>query len=151
MRITVDEIEYQTAYFPFAQKKDGWYLQLPSGKDYYAFQEYNHDEAESILKFHIKEYMLEDDENLSGDAKDLKYDLMGMIQKVEKHPCIKCEKELSLFDVMHPNDGVVFRARGNYGSTVFDPMDGSYLEVLICDDCLIKHKSKFGGNGVIEK
>jgi hypothetical protein len=52
---------------------------------------------------------------------------------------------------MHPNDGVVFHARGNYGSTVFDPLDGTYLEVLICDDCLVEHKSKFGGNGVIEK
>lgn len=30
----------------------------------------------------------------------------------------------------------VFNAFGNYGSTMFDPMDGSYLEINICDECL---------------
>lgn len=33
-------------------------------------------------------------------------------------------------------DGTYFRTHGNYGSTVFDPMDGSYLDILICNPCL---------------
>ena len=60
--------------------------------------------------------------------------------------CIVCKMHLENFDngeVNHPKDAVVFIARGNYGSTVFDPMDGSYLEVNICDDCvkLARHDS----------
>lgn len=32
--------------------------------------------------------------------------------------------------------GTAFRIYGHYGSTVFDPMDGSSLEIVICDECL---------------
>ena len=28
------------------------------------------------------------------------------------------------------------RTYGHYGSTVFDPMDASYLEIVVCDPCL---------------
>lgn len=47
--------------------------------------------------------------------------------------CIKCEKQLqNISDGCHqPNDGLGFHTRGAYGSTYFDPMDGSYLEVTI--------------------
>lgn len=36
----------------------------------------------------------------------------------------------------------VFNAFGNYGSTMFDPMDSSYLEINICDECLETLKQK---------
>lgn len=58
-------------------------------------------------------------------------------------PCFKCGKELaSVFrDIgdasTMPNDAVIFTAQGNYGSTVFDPFDGSFLEINICDSCLV--------------
>lgn len=57
--------------------------------------------------------------------------------------CIVCNKEVENWDVypeeetqVHPIDGTVFRTYGHYGSTVFDPMDASYLEVVFCDECL---------------
>jgi len=53
--------------------------------------------------------------------------------------CIVCDKGLSnVFpDVENqPSGGVHFSSYGNYGSTVFDEVDGSYLEINICDDCM---------------
>lgn len=55
-------------------------------------------------------------------------------------PCIVCHTELS--DIgsgssNHASGGNAFRTMGQYGSTVFDPMDGSYLEVNICDKCIV--------------
>jgi hypothetical protein len=38
-----------------------------------------------------------------------------------------------------PAEGTAFQSQGHYGSTVFDPMDGSYIEINVCDDCLRKH------------
>lgn len=35
-----------------------------------------------------------------------------------------------------PLRGVAFASAGHYGSTVFDPMDGTVLEIAICDVCL---------------
>lgn len=57
--------------------------------------------------------------------------------------CIVCKMDMpSLLEgePNHPNGGVVFQARGNYGSTVFDPFDGSYLEINVCDTCLLTAK-----------
>lgn len=55
-----------------------------------------------------------------------------------KLTCIKCNKELkSCFDdAVQPLGGTAFRTYGHYGSTVFDPMDGSYLDIVVCDECL---------------
>jgi hypothetical protein len=39
-----------------------------------------------------------------------------------------------------PNDGLSFTSFGAYGSSFFDPMDGTYLEVTICDPCLAEHR-----------
>lgn len=43
-----------------------------------------------------------------------------------------------------PQGGVVFQSPGQYGSNIFDPMDGSLLEINVCDECLMtatkKHK-----------
>jgi hypothetical protein len=52
--------------------------------------------------------------------------------------CIKCEKQLKNFasDMHHPNDGLAFYTLGHYGSSYFDPMDGSFLELTICDECV---------------
>jgi len=61
--------------------------------------------------------------------------------------CIICKKTLegekgildknkfNYWDVLY--DGVTFKAAGNYGTTVFDPLhDESYLELYLCDECI---------------
>ena len=61
-----------------------------------------------------------------------------------KTNCIVCNAELENWDeaypedepTVHPIDGTAFRTYGHYGSTVFDPMDASYMEVVVCDPCL---------------
>ena len=61
-----------------------------------------------------------------------------------KTNCIICKREVENWDEaypedkpqIHPIDGTVFRTYGHYGSSVFDPMDASYLEVVFCDPCL---------------
>lgn len=58
--------------------------------------------------------------------------------------CIVCQSEVDNWDIAYPKDaiqvhpigGTVFRTYGNYGSTVFDPMNASYLEIVVCNDCL---------------
>lgn len=57
--------------------------------------------------------------------------------------CIICKTGIENWDVynssksvIHPINGTAFRTYGHYGSTVFDPMDGSFLEIVICDNCL---------------
>ena len=60
-----------------------------------------------------------------------------------KTNCIVCSIEVDNWDVVYPEDkpqvhpigGTLFRTYGHYGST-FDPMDASYLEVVVCNDCL---------------
>jgi len=54
-------------------------------------------------------------------------------------PCFKCGEALN--SAMPDSDnipykGTAFQTHGHYGSTVFDPMDGTYLELNICDECL---------------
>lgn len=56
-------------------------------------------------------------------------------------PCFKCGKELKPVcpddsDRNQPYDGVTFSTSGQYGSTVFDEIDGSKLAINVCDDCL---------------
>lgn len=61
-------------------------------------------------------------------------------------PCIICQADLEPVMKDHntlPYGGTVFTTQGHYGSTMFDPMDGSYLEITICDKCL-KEKGKVG-------
>lgn len=52
--------------------------------------------------------------------------------------CFKCNKDLENFDKdgNHPLDGVEFSSRGHYGSSIWDPMDGSQLIINICDQCV---------------
>jgi hypothetical protein len=57
-------------------------------------------------------------------------------------PCIVCgavlREALPDHSENQPNDGVYAVISGNYGSTVFDPFDGTHLEIVVCDPCLIK-------------
>lgn len=41
-----------------------------------------------------------------------------------------------------PYEGTSFTSYGHYGSTVFDPMDGSFIEINVCDRCLTKAGKK---------
>lgn len=55
--------------------------------------------------------------------------------------CIVCKKPLENIDPFEngenqPSGGTAFQTHGHYGSTVFDPMDGTYLEINVCDACL---------------
>ena len=67
-----------------------------------------------------------------------------------KTNCIVCNTGVDNWDIAYPEDeikvhpigGTVFRTYGHYGSSVFDPMDASYLEVVVCDDCLKSRKER---------
>jgi hypothetical protein len=37
-----------------------------------------------------------------------------------------------------PYGGTVFYSHGQYGSTVFDETTGAFLEITVCDKCLVK-------------
>lgn len=56
-------------------------------------------------------------------------------------PCLVCGVVLPNVDpesVNQPSGGTYLQSHGSYGSTVWDPFDGSFLEFSICDDCLVK-------------
>ena len=56
-------------------------------------------------------------------------------------PCIVCGVKLyTAFDPSQnqPYKGTVFVSGGHYGSTFFDPMDGSAIEIVVCDECCEK-------------
>jgi hypothetical protein len=56
-------------------------------------------------------------------------------------PCFKCGTEMQrVWDggyELQPSDGLHFDTTGAYGSTAFDPMDGSSLNIIICDECIV--------------
>ena len=60
-----------------------------------------------------------------------------------KLSCVCCDKELRPVhddedDCYQPYSGVVCTSHGNYGSRVFDPMDGGeMLFFVLCDECLV--------------
>lgn len=63
--------------------------------------------------------------------------------EVDAVPCIVCRAPLRNavppFDGNannQPSGGTEFSTPGHYGSTVFDPMDGSWLAINVCDHCL---------------
>lgn len=55
--------------------------------------------------------------------------------------CIRCGGGLKdVWDGMKnspPKGGTQFRTYGHSGSGVFDPMDDTFIEVNICDPCLL--------------
>lgn len=71
--------------------------------------------------------------------------------------CMVCGRELDNLDYemsngkrveVHPMGGLHFRTHGHYGSTIFDPMGtGEYLDIAICDLCVMKNLDKVRGNG----
>lgn len=52
--------------------------------------------------------------------------------------CIRCDKEMTNIskDEFQPSEGLAFSTPGHYGSTFFDPCDGTRLEIAVCDDCI---------------
>lgn len=55
--------------------------------------------------------------------------------------CLVCDRPLdNLFPNEgywnQPNGGLSFISQGQYGSTAFDPMDGTFLEINVCDACI---------------
>lgn len=60
---------------------------------------------------------------------------------VEALPCIVCGKRLvNVFEDAEnqPHGGLAITTHGTYGSTIFDPMDGNFLEFNLCDECLVE-------------
>lgn len=47
----------------------------------------------------------------------------------------------------HPHAATAFMTHGHYGSTAFDPMDGTFLEINVCDPCLVRR----AGEGFVVK
>lgn len=62
--------------------------------------------------------------------------------------CFKCDRTLDPVDPKwerQPYGGTVFVAYGHYGSTVWDVNYGSsnkFLEIVLCDDCLLANKDQ---------
>lgn len=60
--------------------------------------------------------------------------------------CFVCGRGLvpvSLHAAIQCDDAVMFEAHGNYGSTVFDPMDGrKSLLINVCDACLVQRRDR---------
>ena len=55
--------------------------------------------------------------------------------------CIVCSRDFESACAEgdnQPYGGTTFITEGHYGSTVFDPMDGSFLEINVCDPCLVE-------------
>lgn len=54
--------------------------------------------------------------------------------------CFVCGEDLgsTSLDADLPAGGTVFRAYGNYGSTLWDPtgVTNQYLRIVVCDTCL---------------
>lgn len=57
--------------------------------------------------------------------------------------CFKCDTPLQ--DIgepekyIQPLDGMEFISYGAYGTTFFDPCDGSHISIVVCDECLKTH------------
>jgi hypothetical protein len=56
----------------------------------------------------------------------------------EKLHCICCGSDMKNIDKdgHQPSGGLSFISHGHYGSSYFDPMDGSYIQIAVCDVCL---------------
>lgn len=59
----------------------------------------------------------------------------------ESFPCIICgkplERALESFEPQ-PSEGIMCETGGNYGSTIFDSIDGEQLAFNICDECMVR-------------
>lgn len=83
-----------------------------------------------------------------------------MIQTDATIACFCCDKQMSnwIYDsprpdgtnirvTVHPMGGLHFQTYGHYGSRVFDPMDGTALDIAICDECIIANVERLHGTG----
>lgn len=56
-------------------------------------------------------------------------------------PCIICGAQMRPVDEHAPGQpdyGVIFTAKGQYGSRVFDPVTSQHqLQIIVCDPCLL--------------
>jgi hypothetical protein len=58
-------------------------------------------------------------------------------------PCICCGLEFAdAYGPNQPADGLGFHSQGAYGTTLFDPMDGSSIAINVCDGCLAAARDK---------
>lgn len=54
--------------------------------------------------------------------------------------CLVCEREITADD-LGVRDATVWTSHGNYGSTVYDSLDGdTFLEAFVCDGCLVRKR-----------
>lgn len=59
-------------------------------------------------------------------------------------PCIICHRPLeNVYGEANnqPYGGLAFQSYGHYGTAVFDPLDNSYLEINVCDSCMLAAES----------
>lgn len=63
---------------------------------------------------------------------------------IHLRPCLICgmQVETEFGSPEQGSGGTCFSTPGHYGSTAFDPMDGSLLSVILCDPCLIGHAER---------
>jgi len=62
-----------------------------------------------------------------------------LITHLETLSCICCGAALPNIMAgrgIQPMGGVAFLSHGHFGSSVFDPMDGSIIQIVLCDPCL---------------
>lgn len=73
------------------------------------------------------------------------------MSKHKRHECFCCgeifESEISIDPLIISElyDAIWFRATGNYGSSLFDPMSESaeeILQIVICDNCIRKNANR---------
>lgn len=71
------------------------------------------------------------------------------MDSIETCPCFICGKSLETPAHDNPTtwspvmDGLWFRAYGNFGSTVFDPISGEhFLRICICDKCILERQKQ---------
>ena len=54
--------------------------------------------------------------------------------------CVICDKKLDNIDdrddQVQPNNGLAFITYGHRGTNFFDPCNGDYLQIVVCDECL---------------
>jgi len=71
--------------------------------------------------------------------------LMKNEYSVDALDCLACGKRLwNVHDDCRnqPGEALSFTTHGAYGTTVFDPDDGHYLEINICDECMREARAR---------
>lgn len=66
---------------------------------------------------------------------------------MDELPCIVCGKELEDAAPSHPTtnqpwEANIFFSYGHYGATAFDEVNGQFLEINVCTECLIENSRR---------